>query len=602
MAMRERTAEETESFRADAESRSSSKSFAPLRGLVGYLWPYKVQMAWAMVALVLAAATVLGIGAGLRILVDDAFSGNDPALLDQAVMILLGIVVLMAITSYARFYLVSWIGERVVADLRKAVFQHVLTLSPAYFETAKIGEVSSRITTDTTLIQVVVGSSVSIALRNLLLLIGGMVMLIITSWELTGLVLLVVPLVLVPIFVYGRRVRRLSRESQDRVADVSVQVDESLSAIRTVQAFNRQSADGSAFGQRTETAFDAAVARVRARALLTASVIVLVFSAVSAILWLGGREVLAGTISAGELSAFVFYAAVVAAGTGAISEVIGDLQRAAGATERLIELLHTPSDISAPTRPVPLPKQAAGSVQFDNVVFHYPSRPDFAALNGVALEVKAGERVAVVGPSGAGKSTLFQLLLRFFDPKEGAIRLDGVDLRSADPDALRARIGLVPQEPVIFSTTLADNIAYGREGATRTDVEAAAKAANALEFIQDLPEGFDTFVGEKGVRLSGGQRQRIAIARAILKDPALLLLDEATSALDAENERLVQAALDDLMKDRTSLVIAHRLATVQSADRILVMDKGRLVETGTHDDLIAAGGLYASLAALQFSR
>ncbi|MCR9257973.1 MAG: ABC transporter transmembrane domain-containing protein [Alphaproteobacteria bacterium] len=600
--MRERTAEETDDFRAEAEARRRSKSFAPLRNLLTYLAPYKLQIFLAMVSLVLAAATVLGIGAGLRILVDDAFSGDDPALLDQAVLILLGIIVLMAVTSWARFYLVSWIGERVVADLRQAVFRHVLTLSPAYFETAKIGEVSSRITTDTTLIQVVVGSSVSIALRNLLLLIGGMTMLIITSWELTGLVLLVVPLVLVPIIFYGRKVRRLSRASQDRVADVSVQVDESLSAIRTVQAFNRQATDGDHFADRAETAFDAAVARVKARAFLTASVIVLVFSAVSAILWLGGREVIAGTISAGELSAFVFYAAVVAAGTGAISEVIGDLQRAAGATERLMELLSTPSEIAAPAHPIALPKPVTGTIAFDAVRFHYPSRPDFAALNEISFEVAAGERVAVVGPSGAGKSTLFQLILRFYDPEAGAIRFDGVDLRAADPAAIRSKIGLVPQEPVIFSTTIEDNIGYGRRDASALEIREAAKAANALEFIDDLPEGMKTFVGEKGVRLSGGQRQRIAIARAILKDPALLLLDEATSALDAENERLVQAALDDLMEDRTSLVIAHRLATVQSADRILVLDKGTLVETGTHDDLVAAGGLYASLAALQFSQ
>ena len=584
---------------AEARARGSLK-------LLGELWrfvrPYKLALAGAMVALLIASGTVLGLGMGLRRLVDEGFAAGDAGLLNQAVLVLFGVVGLLALAIYARFYLVSWIGERVVADIRRQVFDHILTLSPAYFELTRTGEVLSRLTTDTTLLQTVVGSSVSIAIRNFLLLIGGTVLLVVTSPKLTLLVFLVVPLVLLPILTYGRRVRRLSRTSQDRVADLGVYAGEALDAIRTVQAFVHEDEDRRRFGERVEHAFDAARQRVAARAMLTAVVIVLVFGAVSTILWIGGHDVLSGRISAGELSAFVFYAIVVAGAAGAFSEVIGDLQRAAGATERLLDLLAVEPDITAPANPVALPSPPRGAVAFEEVVFHYPSRPDHSALQGLSFAVAPGEKVAIVGPSGAGKTTIFQLLLRFYDPQGGALRFDGVKLTDADPACLRARIGLVPQEPVVFSASAWENIRYGRPDASDEEVRAAAEAAGALDFIEALPEGFDTYLGEKGVRLSGGQRQRIAIARAILKDPPLLLLDEATSSLDAESERVVQQALDRLMIGRSTLVIAHRLATVLKADRILVIDQGRLVESGTHAQLVAAGGLYARLATLQFDQ
>ncbi|MEQ8354706.1 MAG: ABC transporter transmembrane domain-containing protein [Kiloniellaceae bacterium] len=583
--------------REEARARGSLKLLAELWQFVR---PYSLQLAGAMTALLIASGTVLGLGMGLRRLVDDGFSTGNEALLNQAVLVLFGVVLLLAASVYARFYLVSWIGERVVADLRQRVFDHILTLSPAYYELTRTGEVLSRLTTDTTLLQTVVGSSVSIAIRNFLLLLGGTVLLIITSPKLTALVLLVVPLVLLPILTYGRRVRRLSRSSQDRVADLGVYAGEALDAIRTVQAFVHEAEDRRRFGGHVEQAFQAARQRVAARAMLTAVVIVLVFGAVSVILWIGGKDVLSGQISAGELSAFVFYAIVVAGAAGAFSEVIGDLQRAAGATERLLDLLAVEPEITAPAAPLALPAPARGAVAFEAVVFHYPSRPERSALQGLSFAVEPGENVAIVGPSGAGKTTVFQLLLRFYDPQEGSIRLDGVRLPETDPAAARARIGLVPQEPVVFSANVWENIRYGRPDASDEEVRLAAQAAGALEFIEQLPEGFDAYLGEKGVRLSGGQRQRIAIARAVLKDPPLLLLDEATSALDAESERIVQQALDRLMADRSTLVIAHRLATVLKADRILVIDQGRLVESGTHNELVAAEGLYARLAKLQF--
>ncbi|MBU0724845.1 MAG: ATP-binding cassette domain-containing protein [Alphaproteobacteria bacterium] len=580
----------------------AGRRLRPLRNLLRFLRPYRKQIAGAIVALIIAATTVLGLGMGLRYLVDGAFGSGNPDLLDQAVIVLLGVVFVLAGASYARFYLVSWIGERVVADIRKAVFDHVLTLSPGFFETTRTGEILSRLTTDTTLIQVVVGSSASVALRNFLLFIGGSVMLLVTSPTLTGLVFLVVPLVVAPILIYGRRVRRLSRDSQDRLADVGVYIEESLNAIRTVQAFTHEPVDRTRFGDRVEDAFATSVRRISARAMLTATVIVLVFSAVSAILWLGGRNVLDGTMSAGDLSAFVFYAVVVAGAVGAISEVVGDLQRASGATERLMDLLAIASPVVAPTLPVALPEPAEGRVEFDRVRFRYPARPDRPALEDFSLSVKPGEKIALVGPSGAGKTTVFQLLLRFYDPESGAVRVDGIDVRQAAPATLRGRIGLVPQEPVIFSANAWENIRYGRPDATDAEVRAAAEAAAADDFLDRLPEGFATFLGEKGVRLSGGQRQRLAIARAILRNPAVLLLDEATSALDAESERAVQTALDRLMVGRTTLVIAHRLATVLKADRIIVLDQGRVVATGTHAELSRQGGLYARLAALQFDQ
>ncbi|MEX0808240.1 MAG: ABC transporter transmembrane domain-containing protein [Dongiaceae bacterium] len=585
-----------------APDRAATRDLGQLRLLLHFLKPYRRQLAGALLALTVAAVTVLALGQGLRDLVDHGFAAGNPRELDRAVIVLFGVTVLLAVSTFARYYLVTWVGERVVNDLRRAVFDRVIRLSPAFFELTRTGEVLSRLTTDTTLLQLVVGSSVSVALRNALLLIGGTIMLLVTSWKLTVLVFLVVPLVLLPILTYGRRVRRLSRESQDRVADVSVEAEEVLREIRTVQAFNHEGEDRRRFAGRLEAALAAAIERTRARAMLTAIVILLVFGSISAVLWIGGHDVLAGRISPGDLSAFVFYAIVVAGSVGAISEVYSDLQRAAGAMERLMELLKTEPQIQAPARPVALPVPARGEIRFETVTFRYPTRPDRAALDAIDLAVAPGERVALVGPSGAGKTTIFQLLLRFYDPDSGHIRLDGVDIGETDPAALRARIGFVAQEPAIFAANVAENIRYGRPDASDVEIAAAAGAAHAMEFIERLPQGFATELGERGVRLSGGQRQRIAIARAILRNPAVLLLDEATSALDAESERAVQQALDELMQGRTTLVIAHRLATVLKADRIAVLDHGRIVATGTHEALMHEQGLYRRLAELQFDR
>jgi ATP-binding cassette subfamily B protein len=571
-----------------------------LRRLGVFLRPYRGQILAALVALTVAAGTVLAVGWGIRLLVDNGFAAGNTELLNDALLVLLVFIIFLAGATYARFFLVSWIGERVVADIRKAVFDHVLTLSPGFYETTRVAEVMSRLTTDTTLLQTVVGTSASMALRNLLLFLGGSVLLVVTSPRLSGLAVLVVPLVLVPIIVFGRRVRRLSRESQDRVADVGAYVDESIAHIRTVQAFVHEPVDRLRFADRVEEAFVVSVRRISARAFLTAVVIMLVFGAVGIILWYGGHDVITGALSAGELTAFIFYAVVVAGSMGAISEVIGDLQRAAGATERLFELLEMTSDITVPAHPTPLPSPVEGRVGLHNVSFSYPSRPDRLALDNFTLDVAPGERLALVGPSGAGKTTVFQLLLRYYDPQGGTLTLDNINLRDLDPAVLRGQIGVVPQEPVIFSADAWENIRYGRPDASDDEVRAAAEAAAATEFLDRLPDGFATFLGEKGVRLSGGQRQRIAIARAVLRDPKVLLLDEATSALDAESEQLVQGALDGLMKDRTTIVIAHRLATVVAADRITVLDQGCLVGTGTHDELIRQGGVYARLAALQF--
>ena len=583
-----------------AEAPQRAGNLDQLVHLYRFVRPYWPAVAGALVALSVAAGTVLVMGLGLRRLVDEGFASGDTALLDGALRALLVVIVVLAGATYARFYLVSWLGERVVGDIRQAVFGHVIGLSPGFFELTRTGEVLSRITTDTTLLQVLVGSTAPIALRNLLLLIGGVVMLAVTSAKLMAFVVLVVPLVVAPIVLIGRWVRRLSRTSQDRVADVGAHVEESLNAVRTIQAFCHEAIDRARFDERVEAAFTVAVRRVRVRAALTALVIVLVFGAVGTILWIGGHDVMEGSISAGELSAFVFYAVVVAGAAGAISEVVGELQRAAGASERLIDLLATKADITAPARPVALPSPALGEVRFDDVTFHYPSRPDAPALVDFTLEIEPGEKVALVGPSGAGKTTVMQVLLRFYDPSSGRIMLDGVDLRDADPAEVRARMGLVPQDPVIFAANGWENIRYGRPEADDEEVRAAAEAAAAAEFLDQLPDGFDSYLGEKGVRLSGGQRQRIAIARAILRDPAVLLLDEATSALDAESERLVQGAIERLMADRTTIVIAHRLATVLKVGRIVVMDRGRIVASGSHEQLTEEGGLYARLAALQF--
>jgi ATP-binding cassette, subfamily B, bacterial len=580
--------------------RARARSLGPLRALWPFLKPYRLQMAGAALCLTVAAITVLALGQGLKVLIDRGFGTGEAALIDRAVLLLLVVVLVLAASTYGRYYLVTWLGERVVADLRRAVFDRVVGLEPGWFEEVRTAEVITRLTADTTVLQGLVGSSVSVALRNLLLFLGGTTLLFVTNARLTGLVFLVVPLVLIPILTFGRKVRRLSRESQDQVAELGSFVDESLHGIRTVQAFTHEGLDRVRFAERVEAAFAVAAKRTRARALLTAAVIALVFGAVSIVLWLGGHDVVSGRISPGELSAFVFYAIVVAGSVGALSEVAADAQRAAGAMERLSELKETRPRIAAPEHPVPLPVPPRGAVELADLSFRYPSRPDRPALHGVSFRIAPGERVALVGPSGAGKTTVLQLLLRFYDPDAGRILFDGVDLRRVEPQQLRLRIGLVAQEPIIFAADVSENIRYGRPEAHDAEVRAAAEAAHATEFIDKLPQGFATQLGERGVRLSGGQRQRIAIARAILRDPALLLLDEATSALDAESERLVQAALDRLMAGRTTLVIAHRLATVLKADRILVMDQGRIVESGRHEELVRAGGLYARLAALQF--
>ena len=565
-----------------------------------FVRPYRRQIVYAAVALFFAAAAVLTIGQGLKFVIDRGFAAGSGAELDRMLAFTLGVVVVMALATYARFYFVSWLGERVTADLRRAVFDHLMSLPPGYFEVMRTGEVISRLTNDTTMLETVIGSSASMAIRNVLLMAGGLVMLALTSAKLTLLVLVGVPLVLVPIIFFGRRVRRLARASQDRVGDVSAYVDEALHEIRTVQAYGHEDEDRRQFGARVEEAFGTALLRIRQRALLVAAVIVLVFGAVGVILWIGGHDVVAGRISAGQLSAFVFYAVIVASAAGTISETIGDLQRAAGATERLFELLAIEPAIRAPADPVALPAPARGTVALDGVTFHYPSRPDSAALDGFSLAVAAGEKVALVGPSGAGKTTVFQLLLRFYDPERGRVAIDGVDLRDADPAAVRARLAVVPQEPVIFAASVLDNVRYGRPGATDADVRAACEAAYATEFVERLPEKFGSYLGERGVRLSGGQRQRLAIARAILADRPILLLDEATSALDAESERMVQMALERLMAGRTVVIIAHRLATVRHADRIAVMERGRIIATGTHDELTRSNTLYARLASLQF--
>lgn len=580
--------------------RQGSRDLRPLRVLLGFVRPYQPVAAGAAATLVVAAGTVLAFGQVLRELVDAGLSSEDPDVLGGVLLAFFAIVGVMVVSVALRIYLVNWLGERVVADIRKRVFNHVLGLSPGFFETLRTGEVITRLTVDTSLLQVVVGGTAAIALRNLLLLLGGTVMLTVTSPKLAGLVLLGVPFVVVPVWVLGRRVRRYSREGQDRIADVGAYIDEVLHGLKTVQAFCHEPIDRARYAGRVEAAFAAALGRSRLSALLAGLVIAVTFGAIGIVLWVGGQEVLAGRMSGGELSAFLFYAVLVAGSVGALSEVAGDLFRAAGASERLLALLNTRPAVPIPEAPVPLPARPQGRVDLDEVSFAYPSRPRTPVLAGLSLRIGPGERVALVGPSGAGKSTLFQLLLRFYDPGAGSIHFEGVPLDRLDPRELRRHLALVPQEPVIFGANAWENIRYGRNGVDETRVRRAADVAHATEFLERLPEGFDTFLGERGVRLSGGQRQRISIARAILGDPSLLLLDEATSALDAESERLVQDAMEHLMRGRTTLIIAHRLATVRQVDRIVVVDGGRVVADGSHESLIRENGLYARLAALQF--
>ncbi len=579
--------------------RSASRNLSNLRHLVGFLRPYRGRLGLALLALVVAAGAVLAFGIVIRELVDHGIGSGDGALLNQSLMLFLTVVSVMALSVGARVYVVNWLGERVVADVRKAVFSHVLTLDAGFFETTRTGEVISRLTTDTTLLQTVVGSTLAVSIRNLLLVVGGVVMLLVTSLKLTLLVLIGVPLVVVPVWLLGHRVRRLSRISQDRVADVASRIDEVLYGIRTVQAFRHEDVDRRAYGEQVEAAFDAAIARAKISGTLTALVMLMTFGGIGLVLWFGGQDVLSGRMSGGELSAFVFFAVLVAGSIGALSEVVGELMRAAGATERLMELLATRPAVVVSETPIALPEPAIGRVAFKDVGFSYPSRPGQRVIDALDLVVEPGETVALVGPSGAGKSTLLQLLLRYYDPQQGRVELDGVDLRLADLDGVRRRIAVVPQEPVIFGASARENIAYGLDVAD-ADIHSAVEAAHARGFIEQLPDGLDTYLGERGVRLSGGQKQRIAIARALLRDPAVLLLDEATSALDAHSEKSVQQALEELMAGRSTLVIAHRLATVRKADRIVVMQEGRIVATGRHDELVAQGGLYASLAALQF--
>lgn len=567
--------------------------------LLDLIRPYRMRIGFALLALVVAAASVLLIGQGLKQVIDKGFVAGSSELLNYALLGLLVVILVMSLATYARFYLVSWLGERITADLRRRVFSHLLTLSPSFFEQNRTGDVLSRLTNDTTQLETVIGSSVSMALRNALLLLGGLVMLAITSLKLTLLVLLAIPFVLVPIIAFGRRVRLLARASQDSVANVGAYTDEVIHEIRTVQAYGHETASSREFNQRVESTFATGIQRVRQRALLVATVITLVFSAVALILWVGGHDVLSGEITGGELSAFIFYAVIVASAMGTISEVIGDVQRAAGATERLVELLVTPSGLPQVNNPIALPLPAVGALTMRDIVFAYPSRPDTPVFEQFNLHINPGEKIALVGPSGAGKTTVFQLLQRFYDPQAGEILVDGVNIREADIHALRERIALVPQDPVIFAASLRDNVRYARPDATDADVLAACDAAFATEFIEKLPEGLNTFLGERGVRLSGGQKQRIAIARAILADRPILLLDEATSALDSNSEQIVQRALERLMQNRTTIMIAHRLSTVINADRILVLQQGKIVASGTHQQLMSNSELYQQLARLQ---
>ncbi|MBM9594659.1 ABC transporter transmembrane domain-containing protein [Roseitranquillus sediminis] len=580
--------------------RDRSRRVGALAALWPFLSPYRALLMAALAALVLTASVSLMLPIAVRRVVD-GFETSAVALLDEYFIAALGLAALLAVGTGLRYYLVTRLGERVVADIRKAVFDRVIGLSPAFYERIMTGEVLSRITTDTTVILSVVGSSVSVALRNVLILIGGLALLFWTSAKLAGLVLLIVPAIIVPIVVLGRRLRVLSRQNQDWIAASSGSASEALLAVQAVQAYTHERASRRAFADVTERSFDAARKRIGVRAVMTVIVILLVFSGIIGVLWVGARDVRAEAMSVGELVQFVIYAVMVAGSVGALSEIWGELQRAAGATERLVELLGTTDAVQDPPAPRALPKPVLGRVTLENVTFRYPSRPEDAALEGVSVDIEPGETVALVGPSGAGKTTVIQLLLRFYDPQGGAVRLDGVDLREMVRADFRRAIAVVPQDPVIFATTARENIRFGRPEASDAEVEAAARAAAAHDFLADLPQGYDTEVGERGVMLSGGQKQRVAIARAILRDAPVLLLDEATSALDAESEAAVQRAVDRLSRDRTTLVVAHRLATVKRADRILVFDRGRIVAEGTHDRLVAQGGLYARLARLQFT-
>ncbi|MET3843246.1 ABC transporter ATP-binding protein/permease [Bradyrhizobium sp. OAE829] len=594
---------EEEAFIESQLTQSPAKTGAKLRPLLAlapYVARYRGRAILAFISLTVAAVTTLVVPIAVRRMIDFGFSPEGIAMINSYFSVMIAVVAVLACASASRFYLVMTIGERIVADLRRDVFAHLISLSPSFFDSARSGELVSRLTADTTQIKSAVGASVSIALRNLMLFIGATTMMVITSPKLSLFVLLAIPVIVIPLVAFGRWVRRLSRNAQDTLADASAYASELVGAIRTVQAYTSERLAATRFGREVEQAYDAARSSTRARAVLTLIIIFIVFSSVVVILWVGSHDVLTGSISPGRLGQFVLYAAFAATGLGQLSEVWGEVSAASGAAERLFEILRVKPQITAPASPVALPVPARGDVGFENVSFNYPTRPDVRAIDSVSLSVQAGEKVAIVGPSGAGKSTVFHLLLRFYDPASGTISVDGVPIRSADPRELRARIALVPQDSVVFAASARENIRFGRPDASDAEVERAADQAHATEFIRRLPDGFEAQLGERGVTLSGGQRQRIAIARAILRDAPLLLLDEATSALDAESETLVQTALEELMRHRTTLVIAHRLATVLSCDRIMVMDQGRIVEQGTHASLVAANGLYARLARLQF--